>query len=136
MSTDLSPSSGLLVSSSNLFPSIGPISVILFKLRLIIFLHFYHNLPCLLSSMSRNTRSKTTLNEQKNKDPNSGIFSNTNGRVSETYHLDWSRIYSIFYNDDFSGIQHDHPDIINISKSQIHAITSRPSFMHYTDTVK
>ena len=41
------------------------------------------------------------------KDPNFGIFSDTSGRVSETYEVYWSRIYSIFYNNDLSDIQND-----------------------------
>ena len=38
------------------------------------------------------------------KDPNFGIFSDTSGRVSETYQVDWSMIYSIFDNYDLSNI--------------------------------
>ena len=41
------------------------------------------------------------------KDPNFGIFSNTSGRIFETYQIDWSRVYSIFYNDDLSYILND-----------------------------
>ena len=86
--------------------------------------------------MSRNTRSKTSLNEQKNKDPNNGIFSYSNGRVSKTYHLDWSRIYSIFDNDDFSEIQHEQEAFVNISKSQLHVVVARPSLVPYTNAIK
>ena len=59
------------------------------------------------TTMSINTRSKTAMHEQKNKGPNTIILVDTIGHVSETIHLDWSRIYSIFYNDDFSDIQND-----------------------------
>ena len=52
--------------------------------------------------MTRNTRSITALKELKNKDPKRDILSDTNERVSKTYHLDWSHTYSIFYSDNFS----------------------------------
>ena len=86
--------------------------------------------------MSRNTRYKTALNKKNAKDPDFGILSNTIGCVSKAYHLDYSRIYSIFYSDFFTTIQHGQSSFINISKSQIHAIVSRPTFMPYTDPVK
>ena len=86
--------------------------------------------------MSRNTSSKMALNQQRNKDPNTGIFFDTSGRVFETYHLEWSRIYNIFYNDEFSGIQHDQMTFVNIRKSQLHAIASMPTLMPYTDPIK
>ena len=86
--------------------------------------------------MSRNTISKTSLNEQKNKEPNSGIFLDTNGWVSETYHLECLRIYSIFYNDDFLRIQHDQTTFVNISKSQLHTIVAKHALIPYIDAVK
>ena len=64
-------------------------------------------LPKFTSKMSMKNNSKTTLQEQKSKDPNARIFTNTSGHVVEILHLDWSRIYSIFDNDDFSAIPHD-----------------------------
>ena len=39
------------------------------------------------------------------KDPNFGIFSDTSGRITETYQIEWSRVYAIFYNDKFFDIQ-------------------------------
>ena len=88
------------------------------------------------TNMSKNTRSKTTLNEEKRKDPNVGIFADTSGRVSKTLHLDLSIIYAIFDNDDFSSISHDQSTYSSISKSQLHFIASRPPFMPYTDMIK
>ena len=88
------------------------------------------------STMSRNTRSKTALQEQKGKHPNIGIFIDTSGHVSETLHLDWSRIYSIFDNDNFSTIPHDHPAYAKIRSSQLHCIVAWAPFMPYTDPVK
>ena len=76
------------------------------------------------------------MNEQKSKDPNTGIFSDTSGQLSENIYLDWSIIYSIFDNDYISTITHDYPTFINISKSQLHCIAIRPPFMPYTDPVK
>ena len=86
--------------------------------------------------MLRNAWSKTSLNEQNNRDPNARIFSDTSGRVSETYHLQWSRIYAIFDNDDSSTIPHDQSTFVNISKSKLHAIVARTTSMPYTDLVK
>ena len=88
------------------------------------------------TNMSKNTRSKTTLNEEKRKDPNVGIFTNTSGRVYETLHLEWSRIYSMFDNGDFSAITHDQPAYAKISNSQLHSIAVRYPFMPYTNLVK
>ena len=86
--------------------------------------------------MTRNTRSITALKELKNKDTKRDILSDTNERVSKTYHLDWSWIYSIFDKDDFSKIQRDQGAYVNISKSQLHAIKAQTSFILYTDAIK
>ena len=88
------------------------------------------------ANMSRNTRSKTALNKQKSKDPNAGISTNTSGQEPETLHLDWSRVYVIFDNDDFSTITHEEPAYDKISNSQLHCIAARPPFMSYADPVK
>ena len=85
---------------------------------------------------SRNTRSKTTLEEQKNKDPNAGVFTYTSGCVSDTLYLDWSRIYTIFYNDDLSSVTHDQPTYEWIQSSQLHCIVARTRFIPYTNPVK
>ena len=60
-------------------------------------------------STTKNTISKTTIQEQKNKDPNAGVFTNTSGYVSETSYIEWSRIFDIFDNDDFYYVAHDQP---------------------------
>ena len=88
------------------------------------------------TNMSKNTRSKTTLNEEKRKDPNVGIFTNTSGRVYETLHLEWSRIYSMFDNGDFSAITHDQPAYAKIINSQLHCIMERPPLMSHTEPVR
>ena len=41
------------------------------------------------------------------KDPKFGILSDTSGRIYETYQIEWSWVYSIFYNDDLSNILND-----------------------------
>ena len=69
------------------------------------------------SKMSMKTRSKTALQEQKRKEPNSRIFTNTTRWVDENLYFDWSRIYSIFDNDDFSAIPHDQPAYAKIRNS-------------------
>ena len=86
--------------------------------------------------MPRNTRSKKALQEQRSKDPNAVIFTDTSGRILENLYLDWLRIYSTFDNDDFSAIPHEHPDYINIKSSRLHLISARPPFMPYIDAVK
>ena len=70
------------------------------------------------------------------KDPNFEVFSDTSGRVSETYQLDWSRIYSIFYNADLSDIQDDQPIYKRIRDFGIHMIATRLAILPYNDTIK
>ena len=88
------------------------------------------------SATTKNTRSKTALQEQKNKDPNTGVFTDTSGYVSESLIIEWSRIYTIFDNDDFSSIDHDQLAYLQIHNSQLHWVVVRPPFMPYTDPVK
>ena len=70
------------------------------------------------------------------KDPNFGIFSHTSGRVIETYQIDWSRVYSIFDNEDLSDIQTNQSDYQRIRDSRLHSIADRPSILPYNDVVK
>ena len=48
-----------------------------------------------VSAMTRISKPKTALQEQKIKDPNAGVFIDTSGYVSDSSYVDWSRIYSI-----------------------------------------
>ena len=41
-----------------------------------------------VSAMTKNTRSKTALQEQKIKDPNDGVFTDMSGYVSESSYVD------------------------------------------------
>ena len=70
------------------------------------------------------------------KDPNFGFFSDTSGRFTEIYQIDWSRIYSIFYNDDLSDIQNDQSAYQKIRDSSLHVIAAIPPILPYTDPVK
>ena len=54
--------------------------------------------------MTRITRCKSLQKDMLTKAPNFGIFLDTSGRVTETYQIEWPRVYSIFDNDDFSDI--------------------------------
>ena len=72
-----------------------------------------------VSTTSRNTRSKSALQDLKNKDPNASVFTDTSGYVSESLIIEWSRIYTIFDNDDLSSIDHDQLAYLQISNSQI-----------------
>ena len=51
-------------------------------------------------------------------------------------YVEWSRIYSIFDNDDLLAIPQDQLVYINIKSSQLHLIVAIPAFMPYTDAVK
>ena len=64
------------------------------------------------------------------------MFTDTSGRVSDTVHMDWSRIYFIFLNENFSSFTHDLPTYQRIRSSQLHCIDARPPFMPYTYPVK
>ena len=86
--------------------------------------------------MPRKIRSKKALQEQRSKDPNAEMFTDTTGRISENVYVDWSRIYSIFDNNDLSAIPQDQPAYINIKSSHLHLISARPSFMPCTNAVK
>ena len=88
------------------------------------------------SATTRNTRSKTTLQEQKNKDPNAGVFTDTSGYVSESLNIEWSKMYTSFDNDEFSCVDHDQPAYVQIHNSQLHRVAARPPFMPYTDPIK
>ena len=89
-----------------------------------------------VSATTKNTGSKTTLQEHKIKDLNVGVFTNTSGYVSDSSYVDWSRIYDLFDYDDFSSIAHDQPFYMHIRNSQLHCVAQRPPFMPYTDPVK
>ena len=41
-----------------------------------------------VSAMTKNTRSKTTLQEKKIKDPNAGVFTHTSGYVFDSSYVD------------------------------------------------
>ena len=70
------------------------------------------------------------------KDPNFGVFSDTSGRVTETYHSDRSRVYSIFDNNDLSDFQSDQTVYERIRDSGLHMITTRPPILPYNDVVR
>ena len=88
-----------------------------------------------VSATTRDTRSKTILQEQKIKDPNADFFSDMSGNVSDCSYVDWCKIYSIFDSDDFFFVTNDQHFYINIHNSQLHCIASRPPFMLYMDPV-
>ena len=70
-----------------------------------------------VSATSRNTRYKSALQEYKNKDPNAGVFTDTSGYVSESLIIEWSKIYTIFDNDDSSSVDHDQLAYLQIHNS-------------------
>ena len=78
---------------------------------------------------NRNTRSKSALQEKKNKDPNASVFTDTSGYVSESLIIDWPRIYTIFDNDDFSSFEHDQLAYLQIRNSQLHRVGAKSPFI-------
>ena len=70
------------------------------------------------------------------KDPNFDVFSDTNSRVIETYHLDWSWVYSIFDNNDLSDFQSDQMVYERIRDFGLHMITARPPIPPYNDAMR
>ena len=55
--------------------------------------------------MARSTRCKNLEKDMLTKDPIFGIFSDNSGRITETYQIEWSRVYENFDNDKFFDIQ-------------------------------
>ena len=70
------------------------------------------------------------------KDAKFSIFSDTSGRIYETYQVGWSRVYSILYNDELSDIPNDQLDYQRIRDSRLHAIAARPAILPYNDAIK
>ena len=88
----------------------GPLIVFSGKFELMSFLDMVAKIQSeKASATTRNTRSKMALQEQKNKDPNDDVLTDTSGYVSDNSYLEWSRIYAIFDNDDFFCVAHDQP---------------------------
>ena len=67
---------------------------------------------------------------------NFGVFSDTNSQVTETYHLDWSRVYSIFDNNDLSYFQSDKIVYEIIRDSNLHMIVAKLTILPYNDDVQ
>ena len=70
------------------------------------------------------------------KDPNFGIFSDTSGRIIDTYQIEWPRVYAIFDNDKFSDIQDNQLAYERIRDCGLHSLASRPAILPYNDAVK
>ena len=69
------------------------------------------------------------------KDSNIDIFSDTIGRIIETYQIDWPMVYSIFDNDELSDIQNDQLAYQKIRDSGLHAIAAKLAILPYIDAV-
>ena len=82
------------------------------------------------------TRSKNIQKEMFTKYLNFDVFSDTSNLVSETYHLDWSRVYSIFDNNDLSYFQGDQIVYERIRDSGLHMIVARPTILPYNDVMR
>ena len=88
------------------------------------------------SKIPRITKSKNLQKDMFTKDPNFGVFSATSSRVTETYHLDWSGVYSIFDNNDLSYFQSDQKVYERIRDSSLHMIAARSAILPYNDAVR
>ena len=82
------------------------------------------------------TRSKNLQKDMFTRNPNFGVFSDTSSCVTEAYHLDWSRFYSIFDNNDLSDFQSDQMVYERIRDSSLHMIASRPTILPYNDAIR
>ena len=51
--------------------------------------------------MARITHCKNLQKDMLTKDLNFGIFLDTIGKITDTYQIEWPRVYSIFDNDGF-----------------------------------
>ena len=70
------------------------------------------------------------------KDSKFGIFSDTSGRITETYQIEGSRVYEIFDNDKFSDIQDNQLAYKRIKDFGLHSLAARPVILPYNDAVK
>ena len=86
--------------------------------------------------MARITRCKNLQKDMLTKDPNFGIFSDTSGRITDTYQIEWPRVYAIFDNDDFSDIQDNQLAYQTIRDFGLHSIAARTATLPYNDAVK
>ena len=86
--------------------------------------------------MARSTREKNLEKDMFTKDPNFGIFSDTSGRITKTYQIEWSRVYEIFDNDKFSDIQDNQLAYERIRDSGLCSVAARPDILPYNDAVK
>ena len=86
--------------------------------------------------MVRITCCKGLQKDMLTKDPKFGIFSDTSGRIIDSYHIEWPRLYAIFDNDDFSDIQDNQLAYQRIRDSGLHSIVARPAILPYSDAVK
>ena len=71
------------------------------------FMFMHLNRVFQVSKMARITRCKNVQKDMLAKDPNFDIFSDTSGRITKTYQIEWPRVYLIFYNDDLLDIQNE-----------------------------
>ena len=55
--------------------------------------------------MTRITCYKGIQKDILTKDPKFGVFLDTSGRITDTYQIEWPRVYAIFDNDNLSDIQ-------------------------------
>ena len=65
------------------------------------------------------------------------VFSQrASARITETYQIEWSRVYAIFYNDKFYDIQDNQLAYERIRDSRLHSIANRPAILPYNDAIK
>ena len=95
-----------------------------------------HSIEHATSKTPRITQCKNLQKDMLTKDLNFSVFFDTSGRVSETYQLDWSRVYSIFDNNDLLDFQDDQLIYEKIRDFGIHMIAARPVVLPYNDAVR
>ena len=86
--------------------------------------------------MERITCCKGIQKDILTKDANFGVFLETNGRITDTFKIEWPRVYAIFDNDEFSDIQNNPLAYQIIRDSWLHSIASRHAILPYNGVVK
>ena len=86
--------------------------------------------------MARITCCKGIQKDILTKDANFGVFLETSGRITDTFKIEWPRVYAIFDNDEFSDIQNNPLAYQIIRDSWLHSIASRHAILPYNGVVK
>jgi hypothetical protein len=88
--------------------------------------------------MTRKGKAKQQKDEEEEieKNLNSTFFLDTSFKTGATNNMEWSEIYKFIEDGDFTDeYESDVDDLVDIKKSCLHKITSRPTVLPYYDMV-